>query len=104
MPRRYRPPRRKIIPDARYSSVLVAHFINKIMRGGKKSTATRIMYDAMDIVGEQMKRQPLEVLAHLLLATTDEAALFIANANDPAAARDQAVGALDRLLSGIKGP
>jgi small subunit ribosomal protein S7 len=62
MPRRYRPPRRKIIPDVRYSSVLVSHFINKIMRGGKKSTATRIMYDAMDIVGEQMKRQPLEVL------------------------------------------
>jgi AcrR family transcriptional regulator len=50
-----------------------------------------------------LPRQPLEVLAHLLLATTDEAALFIANANDPAAARDQAVGALDRLLSGIKG-
>ena len=51
-----------------------------------------------------LPRQPVEVLAHLLLATTAEAALFIANANDPAAARDQAVDALDRLLSGIKGP
>jgi len=50
-----------------------------------------------------LPRQPLEVLAHLLLATTDAAALFIANADDPAAARDQAVGALDRFLSGIKG-
>jgi AcrR family transcriptional regulator len=51
-----------------------------------------------------LPRQPLEVLAHLLLATTDAAALFIANAADPAAARDEAVGALDRFLSGIKGP
>jgi len=50
-----------------------------------------------------LPRQPVEVLAHLLLATAAEAALFIANADDPAAARDQAVGALDRLLSGIKG-
>lgn len=50
-----------------------------------------------------LPRQPVEVLAHLLLATTAEAALFIANADDPAAARDQAVDALDRLLSGIKG-
>ena len=50
-----------------------------------------------------LPRQPVEVLAHLLLATAAEAALFIANADDPAAARDQAVDALDRLLSGIKG-
>jgi len=62
MPRRYRPPKRKVIPDVRYNSMLVSQFINKIMRGGKKSTAARIVYDAMDIVGERMKRQPLEVL------------------------------------------
>jgi small subunit ribosomal protein S7 len=62
MPRRYRPPKRKVIPDVRYNSVLVSQFINKIMRGGKKSTAARIMYDAMDIMGERMNRQPLEVL------------------------------------------
>jgi len=62
MPRRYRPPRRKANPDARYNSVLVAQFINKIMRQGKKSLATRIIYDALDTVEERMKRQPLEVL------------------------------------------
>ena len=46
--------------------------------------------------------QPVDVLAHLLLATTDEAALYIANADDPAAARDDAVMALDRLINGLQ--
>jgi AcrR family transcriptional regulator len=49
-----------------------------------------------------LPKQPLEVLAHLLLATADEAALFIANAENPPAARDQAVAAMDRLLIGIR--
>jgi len=62
MPRRKRPPRRKIQPDLRYNSVLVAKIINKIMKGGKKSTATRIVYDAMGVMEERTKRPPLEVL------------------------------------------
>ncbi len=62
MPRRYRPPKRKIEPDVRYGNVLVAQFINKLMRGGKKSIAARIMYDALDLVQDRMKRPPLEVL------------------------------------------
>jgi small subunit ribosomal protein S7 len=62
MPRRNRPPKRRVDPDVRYNSVLVSQFINALMKDGKKSTAARIMYDAMDITGERMKRQPLEVL------------------------------------------
>lgn len=62
MPRRYRPPKREIEPDLRYNSVLVARFINKIMKNGKKSLATRIMYQAMDIVQERARRPALEVL------------------------------------------
>ena len=62
MPRRYRPPRREIEPDVRYNSLLVTRLINKMMRDGKKSTARRVMYDAMDIIEERMKRPPLEVL------------------------------------------
>ncbi|HEY66933.1 MAG: 30S ribosomal protein S7 [Chloroflexi bacterium] len=62
MPRRYRPPKRQIEPDIRYNSVMVAQFINKIMKKGKKSLATRIMYDALDIVQERTKRPPLEVM------------------------------------------
>ena len=62
MPRRYRPPKRQIEPDVRYNSVVLAYFINKLMKGGKKSTAARIMYDALDIVQGRMKRPPMEVL------------------------------------------
>jgi len=62
MPRRYRPPKRQIAPDVRYQSVMVAQFINKIMRKGKKSLAERIMYETLDLVAEQAKRPPLEVL------------------------------------------
>ena len=44
---------------------------------------------------------PVGALAHLLLAAVDEAALFIANADDPPAARDEAVIAMDQLLAGL---
>jgi small subunit ribosomal protein S7 len=61
MPRRYRPPRRKVQPDPRYDSELVARFINRLMLHGKKSLATRIMYDAFEIIEERTHRNPLEV-------------------------------------------
>jgi small subunit ribosomal protein S7 len=61
MPRRNRPPRRRIEPDVRYNSVLVARFVNRMMRAGKKSVATRIMYDALDIIGARTRRNSLEV-------------------------------------------
>ena len=61
MPRRYRPPRRKVEPDLRYNSELVARFINKVMKDGKKSLATRIVYQAMDLVEQRTKRPALEV-------------------------------------------
>ncbi len=49
-----------------------------------------------------LTEQLLEAMAHILLATADEAALYIANADDPRAARDQAVAAMDRLLTGLQ--
>ncbi len=61
MPRRYRPPRREVQPDPKYNSELVARFINRLMNRGKKSLATRIMYDAFDIMEERTQRNPLEV-------------------------------------------
>jgi AcrR family transcriptional regulator len=51
--------------------------------------------------GDLSPGQPLEVLAHVLLAAADEAALYVANSPDPLHARDQAVQALTALLSGI---
>jgi len=48
--------------------------------------------------------QPIDALAHVLLAAVDEAALFIANADDKQAAKEQAVGTVDRLLRGLATP
>ncbi len=58
--RRNRAPLRKVEPDLRYNSELVSRFINKLMLDGKKSTATRIMYDAMELAGQRSKKSPLE--------------------------------------------
>lgn len=53
---------KQLQPDTRYDSLLVAKFINSIMWGGKKSVATRIVYDAMEIIAKRIKDQPpLEV-------------------------------------------
>ena len=60
MPRRYRPARRVLEPDLAYNSQLLAAFINKVMKRGKKSTARRLVYGAMDIIGERTHRDPLE--------------------------------------------
>jgi len=46
--------------------------------------------------------QPVGVLAHVLLAAVEEAAMFIANASDQQAARDEGVQALDALLNGLR--
>jgi len=62
MPRRYRPPKRKTEPDVRYDSVVVAKFVNRIMQKGKKSIATRIVYDALATVEARMKRPAMEVM------------------------------------------
>jgi small subunit ribosomal protein S7 len=62
MSRRSRPAKRQVKPDVRYNNAMVAQFVSKIMRKGKKSVAARIMYRALDIVEEQMKRPSLEVL------------------------------------------
>ena len=58
-----RPVKKRIIvePDTKYSSVLVAKFINKIMEAGKKSIARRIVYSALEIAEKQTKKPALEV-------------------------------------------
>ncbi len=59
--RRTRPEKRRTPGDIRYNSELVQGFINRLMRRGKKSTATRIVYDAFDLIEMRAKRHPLEV-------------------------------------------
>lgn len=61
MARRNKPERFEISSDVRYHSVEVQSFINRVMRCGKKSLATRLVYDAFDLIQEKIKRDPMEV-------------------------------------------
>jgi small subunit ribosomal protein S7 len=61
MPRRARVTRREIAPDARFGSRSLARFINKVMYGGKKSVAERIVYGALDIVERNARRNPVDI-------------------------------------------
>ena len=55
-----------ILPDSVYSNVMVAKFINHIMRRGKKTLARKIVYGAFDIIKEKTKKEPLEVFEKAL--------------------------------------
>ncbi len=61
MARRSRPKRREIKSDKKFGNLLMAKFINKLMKDGKKSVAERIFYDAMDIVTERTGQDPVTV-------------------------------------------
>jgi small subunit ribosomal protein S7 len=61
MARRSKPVKRVIQPDVRYNSVHVQSFVNRILRNGKKSTATSVVYGAFDLIEERTKKPPLEV-------------------------------------------
>jgi small subunit ribosomal protein S7 len=60
MARRYKPEKREVSPDVRYGKLDVQEMINRIMLKGKKSTATRLMYDALDIIEEKTGKDPIE--------------------------------------------
>ncbi len=61
MTRKKRKFKKRIEPDPRYSNVLVARFINQIMKRGKKTTAQRVVYGAFDFIKEKTKKNPIEV-------------------------------------------
>ena len=61
MPRRARVVKRDVPPDSRFGSKTLSRFTNKLMVSGKKSTAERIVYSAMDRIEGQLRRSPLEV-------------------------------------------
>ena len=52
---------RTILPDFKYNDVLVSKFINCLLHRGKKSTAERIIYDAIDLIAERTKKGGLDV-------------------------------------------
>jgi small subunit ribosomal protein S7 len=61
MPRRREVPKRERDPDLVYGSTLATRFINCLMKGGKRSTAERTFYKAMDIIADRTKEDPIQV-------------------------------------------
>jgi small subunit ribosomal protein S7 len=70
MPRRAGVPVRGLDSDPVYSSRLVAQLVNRVMKDGKKSTAERIVYDALERVGERTGKPPVEVLEQAVKTVT----------------------------------
>ncbi len=68
--RRNHAERRSVTPDPRYNNELIARFVNSVMERGKKSLASRIVYDALTIIGERSKRPPLEVFEEAMKNAT----------------------------------
>lgn len=61
MPRRREVPKREILPDPLYNSQLVTKFVNVIMRDGKRATAERILYDALEEIRGRIEDDPMKV-------------------------------------------
>jgi len=62
MPRRGPAPRRELMPDPVYRSVLVTQIVNKILQRGKKTTAEAIVYEALDLLGQRTDGDALSAL------------------------------------------
>lgn len=66
MPRRRVVAKREVLPDPKFGSSTLAKFMNHVMISGKKSVAEKIVYGALDIVGEKLNKDALEVFGEAL--------------------------------------
>jgi small subunit ribosomal protein S7 len=66
MPRKRVVEKREVFSDPKYKSVLVAKFVNNLMKKGKKSVAQSILYESLDIISEKTKEDPLAVFQKAL--------------------------------------
>ena len=66
MPRRREVPKRDILPDPKYKDRTIAKFINIMMLNGKKSIAEKILYDALEIIKERGRGDPVGVFSEAL--------------------------------------
>jgi small subunit ribosomal protein S7 len=66
MPRKGPVPKRSILPDPVFGSVLVKKFINRLMLDGKKSTAEGVFYKAVDVLAEKSQEEPLKAFEKAL--------------------------------------
>src|SRR3970282_2484296 len=68
--RRSKPEQRKTTGDIRYNNPAIRGLINRMMKRGKKSTATRIVYDAFAMIEQRVKRNPVEVFEEAIKNTS----------------------------------
>ena len=66
MSRRHAAKEREILPDPKYGSLVLGKFMNTIMYDGKKGTAEQIVYGALEIIEEKLKKDPLGVFQEAL--------------------------------------
>ena len=66
MPRRGNVPKREVLPDPIYNSVMVTRLINSIMLDGKKGVAQKVVYGAFDIISNKTGKEPLDVFTAAL--------------------------------------
>jgi small subunit ribosomal protein S7 len=59
--RRAKPEKRELLPDIRFNSITVQTMVKHVLKNGKKSTAIRLIYDAMDLIKERTEKDPMEV-------------------------------------------
>lgn len=59
--RRAKPERRELLPDMRFNSINIQTMIQHVLKSGKKSVATGLVYDAMDFIKERTEKNPMEV-------------------------------------------
>ncbi len=68
MSRRHSAEKRQVLPDPKYKNMILSKFMNQIMVDGKKSTAERIVYGALDLVESRAKRDPVDIFQDALEA------------------------------------
>ena len=66
MPRRGNVPKREVLPDPLYNSVLVTKLVNSILLDGKKGVAQKVVYGAFDIIKDKTGKDPLDVFTTAL--------------------------------------
>lgn len=66
MPRRGNVPKREILPDPVYGSVLVTRLVNSVMLDGKKGVAQKVVYSAFDQMKEKTEKDPIEVFTQAM--------------------------------------
>ena len=62
MPRRAVVKRSEVQPDSKFNNLTISKLVNKVMIGGKKTTAQRVVYDALDIIGAREGKEPVAIM------------------------------------------